>query len=279
MNHFNGPVSIVAAFALAGAGRTSAANVEIDHAVARVTIIPEARGDTAVTIVRTNSHYPIHVSHDGGGVRIEGDLHWNSANCHNSDNRVWVSVWGRPDAHYEDMPQIVIRAPRSVSVHASGAVFGIVGPGQTLELGNTGCGDWKVADQAGDLTVKIAGSGDVRGGSAAAVRVRTAGSGDVALKSARSGLDAEVVGSGDITLGMVAGPLQARILGSGDVVVHSGSVDAMTASVAGSGDIHFGGAARSLEAQIAGSGDITAARVIGPVVKHVAGSGDVRIGG
>ena len=265
--------------ALAGAETAAAADVEIDHAVARVTIIPETRTDVAVTIVRTNSHYPIHVSREGGGVRVSGDLHWNGGNCHGSGDRAWVSVWGRPDAHFEDMPQIVIRTPRALSVHADGAVYGVVGPGQTLDLGNAGCGDWKVADQTGDLTVKIAGAGDVRGGSAAAVRVRSAGSGDVMLKSARGGLDAEAVGSGDITMEAVSGPLHARVVGSGDVRVHGGSVDAMTASVAGSGDIRFGGIARSLEAQIAGSGDISAARVIGPVVKHIAGSGDVRVGG
>jgi hypothetical protein len=265
--------------ALGGAGSAAAADVEINRAVARVTIIPEARSDMAVTVVRTNSHYPIRVSRDGGGVRVSGDLGWNGGNCHGSEGRVWVSVWGRPDAHFEDMPQIVIRTPRVVTVRADGAVYGLVGPGQTLELGNAGCGDWKVADQTGDLTVKSAGSGDVRGGTAGAVRVRSAGSGDVTLKGARGGLDAQVVGSGNITLGVVAGAMRARVMGSGDVLVHGGSVDAMTASVAGSGDIRFGGVARSLEAQIAGSGDISAARVIGPVVKHVAGSGDVRVGG
>ena len=275
----NGLAVASAAVALAGAGAATAADVEIDHAVARVTIIPEARNDIATTIVRTNSHYPIHVTRDGRALRVSGDLHWNGGNCHGSGERVRVSAWGRPDAHYEDMPQIVIRTPRAVSVHAGGAVFGVVGPGQTLELGNDGCGDWKVADQAGALTINVAGSGNVRAGSAGSAEVHISGSGDVALASARNGLDAAVVGSGDVVAGSVNGPFHARISGSGDVRVHDGAVSDMTASIAGSGDVRFGGTAKSLDAHIAGSGDVSAAHVTGPVTKHVAGSGEVHVGG
>ena len=279
MKLFNGLAIGAAVAALVGAGAAAAADVEIDHAVARVTIIPEARNDVAVTIVRTNPNYPIHVDRQGGGVRVSGDLHWSGGNCHGSGDHVRVSVWGRPDAHWSDMPQVVVRTPRAVSVRAGGAVFGVVGPGQSLELGNAGCGDWKVADQAGALTIKVAGSGDVRGGASASAEVHVSGSGDVALTSARNGLSADVVGSGDVVVGRVGGPLHARIAGSGDVKVHDGDASDVTASIAGSGDLRYGGAARSLDAHIAGSGDVTVARVNGPVTKHIAGSGEVHVGG
>ena len=262
-----------------GAGAAAAApNVEIHHAVARVTIIPEARGDVVVSIVKANPRLPLKVTRVGDAVLIDGGLGWRSANCHTFFGHAAASVWGIGDIHYEDMPQIVVRTPRNVKVGADGAVFGTIGAGDSVDLANGGCGDWTVADQAGALTARLAGSGDLHAGSAGAADFQVAGSSDVTMRAARGGMSTGISGSGDVTVDAVNGPLKAHISGSGDVRVHGGAVTTMEVAVAGSGDVHFGGVARSLTARVSGSGDVSAAKVTGAVSKHVSGSGDVSVG-
>jgi hypothetical protein len=269
----------VGAVAVLAAGVAQAApSVEIRHAVARVTIVPEARSDVAVFVTRTNKRLPLWITREGDRVVVDGRLGWRNITCHSVFGGPAAFVWGIGNIGYGDMPQIVVRVPLQAKAGAGGAVFGAVGPGAGLDLANSGCGDWKVADQNGPLRLSLAGSGDVRAGAAAAAEVHISGSADVNMGAARGGLIAAVSGSGDITAARVDGPLHVRVSGSGDVRIRDGAVTDMSVSVAGSGDVHFGGVAQSLEANVAGSGDVSATRVTGPVSKHVAGSGDVSVG-
>ena len=270
--------ALVAPWLCAAGAVLAAPTVKIDHAVARVTVILEPRGDVVAEMVRTNAHFPIHIQRVGDGVSIWGDLGHSSASCHGPGERPRVSVWMRGDVGYDDMPQIVVHAPLSGDVRAAGAIYGVVGRGDSLTLSNAGCGDWVVGDQTGALNLNLAGSGDVRAGAAGSANVHTAGSSDVTLRQVRNGLSAAIVGSGDIDAGAVNGPLHATIAGSGDLRVKGGQVSDMGASIAGSGDVRFDGVAATLDARITGSGDVTVARVTGAVSKRIAGSGDVNVG-
>ena len=275
--------AILALAAMAGAalaaGQVAAApSVEIRRAVARVTIIPENRPDVAITVIRTNPRLPLRISRIGADLVVDGGVGMGLRGCGSLLGRPRVSVWGVGDVGYEDMPQLVIHTPMEVRANASGAVFGIVGRAASVDLGNSGCGDWTVADVSGPLRVRISGSGDTHAGAAASGDLRISGSGDISARRVENGLNAATSGSGDIQAGQVNGPLRVRVAGSGDVRARGGQVTAMDVSVAGSGDVSFGGVAQSLTASVAGSGDVTVARVTGPVVKHVAGSGDVRAG-
>ncbi|HLZ84953.1 MAG TPA: DUF2807 domain-containing protein [Caulobacteraceae bacterium] len=271
-------LGVGAVAALAAGAAQAAPSVEIRHAVARVTIVPEARSDVAVFVTRTNPRLPLRVTREGDRVVVDGGLGWRSVNCHALFGRPSAFIWGIGNIGYDDMPQIVVRMPLYAAAGAAGAVFGSVGPGAGVDLANSGCGDWKVADQNGPLRISTSGSGDIRAGAATAAEVHISGSSDVYVRAARGGLTAAVSGSGDINAATVNGPLHVRVGGSGDVRVHDGAVTDMNVSVAGSGDVHFGGVAQSLVANIAGSGDVSAARVTGSVSKHIAGSGDVSVG-
>ena len=256
----------------------AAPGVEIKHAAARVTVIPEARGDIAVSITRPNPRLPLKVIRSGDSVIIDGDLGLRSPHCRTMFGGPGVVVWGIGDVKFADLPEVVVRVPRSARVGAAGAVFGVVNPGDSLELSNSGCGDWSVADQSGALNIHQSGSGNVKAGSAGSADVGVSGSGDVSLHTVRVGLSTAIAGSGNVTAVSVSGPLHARIAGSGDIRIAGGAVTDMDVSVAGSGDVRFGGVAQSLNARIAGSGDVTVAKVTGSVTKHVAGSGDVNVG-
>jgi hypothetical protein len=267
-----------AAAAALTAGAAHAASVDIKDAVARVTLVPENRTDIKVEIVHANPQLPIQVRSLAGRTIVDGDLDRKIHNCRGRGGSPTVQVRGVGDVRWEEMPQIVIRTPRNVDVDAGGAVFGSVGRSATLELSNSGCGDWKVGNVDGHMRISQHGSGDTRTGSAGSAKVRIAGSGDVATAEIRGGLEVDIAGSGDVAVASVSGPLQVSIAGSGDVKVGGGRATLMTASVAGSGDISFEGTADQLKARVMGSGDIRAREVRGEVTKMVMGSGDISIG-
>lgn len=260
------------------AGAASAAEVEIKDAVARVTVIPEARSDIKVEFLTTNPQLPLEIRTMGGKTIIDGDLDRKIRNCNSEGGQVSVRVGGVGTVRYEDMPQVVIRTPKDAQVEAGGAVFGTVGKSASLELSNAGCGDWTVANVEGRLKLNQAGSGDSRVGSAGQATLRVAGSGDIKTKDIRGALDIDIAGSGDVWSASVSGPLDVKIAGSGGVTVAGGRADAMTVSVAGSGDVSFSGTAQTLKARIAGSGDVHVKSVKGEVSKSIVGSGGVTIG-
>lgn len=294
----------VASAALLAAGAASAADtrVEIKDAVARVVIVPEARSDVKVSFKTTNGSLPLTVRVDGDKTIVDGDLDGplgkgRIRNCRVVNGVASVDVSGVGKIAWEDMPQVVIQVPMDARVGAGGAVFGSVGRSASLTLSNAGCGDWTLANVEGELSVNLAGSGDVKAGSAGAANIRIAGSGDVATTGVRGRLEASVAGSGDLKSGPVGGALTIRTMGSGDADVASvnGDVDvniagsgntlirggragAVSVSIAGSGDVQFAGAATTVTARVAGSGDIRVASVSGDIKKNVVGSGDIRIG-
>ena len=294
----------VAGAALLAAGAASAAETRVDikDAVARVVIVPEARSDVKVSFKTTNASLPLTVRVDGDKTIVDGDLDGplgkgRIRNCRSINGVASVDVSGVGKVAWEDMPQVVIQVPMDASVSAGGAVFGSVGRSTSLKLSNAGCGDWTVANVEGAMSLNLAGSGDVKAGSAGSADIKVAGSGDVATTGVRGKLTTNVAGSGDLVSGPVGGGLVIRIAGSGyvdvasvsgdmdvniagsgDAVIRGGKAGAVSVSIAGSGEVQFAGAATTVSARVAGSGDIRVASVGGDVKKSVIGSGDVVVG-
>ena len=266
------------AVAAIATGASAAPSVQIRNAVARVVVVPEARSDVSVALVKTNRRLPLRISHFGDTIIVDGDIGGRAHVCHRFLGRPTVGVWGRGDIHYQDMPQIVVHTPMDVHVSAGDAVYGSIGRSDSLDFSNKGCGDWTIANVRGRLRLNETGSGDARSGSAGSADLMVAGSGDLSTQDVRQNVTAVSTGSGDIMVGSVGGSLNVRVAGSGDVKAKAGQVGDMQAAIAGSGDVRFGGVAQSLNASITGSGDITVAKVTGQVNKRVFGSGDVNVG-
>lgn len=269
-----------AVFLATAGGAAAQSSIEIEDAVARVTVITEARNDVDVQIAQGSAGLPaVTVTRRGGRVFIDGNLDENDIrSCSSRGDQATVEVRGVGRIDLNQAPRIVIRAPLDLEVEADGAVWGAVGRSRRLDLANAGCGDWTVANVGGPLEIASAGSGDIRAGTAESAKVRLAGSGDVSLVSVTNGLDVNVAGSGDVSVGRADGVFSASIAGSGNVVVDGGRAREARARIAGSGDVRYAGVADSLSASIAGSGDVSFQRVNGPVSRSVVGSGDVRIG-
>lgn len=269
-------VLAVAALALTGAAH--AASFEIREAAVRVTVIPEARHDVAVEIVSANPRLPLKVTRGRDGKAIvDGRLGRRIRGCLR-DGPLRIDIAGAGPVAYADLPRVVIRSPMDVRAAAGGAVFGEVGRSTSLTLVNAGCGDWTLANAAGELRLTQAGDGGVRAGAAGVASLRIAGAGDIHARRVLGPLEAEVAGAGDVLIDELDGPLTARIAGSGNVRVAGGRASSMNAAVTGSGDATFGGQAGSLTAQVTGSGDVRARAVTGPVTRRVLGSGRVLIG-
>ena len=175
-------------------------------------------------------------------------------------------------------PLIVIRTPRNVDVDASGAVFGSVGRGAaSVDLGNSGCGHWNVANTEGPVSLSIAGSGDLRAGTSTGLEISISGSGSVTAGATR-GLEVSIGGSGDVIVARVDGPTEMSIAGSGDVRVRGGTSPNLSIGIAGSGDVDFAGVAGDVDVSMVGAGDVTVARATGSVSRSIMGGGSVRIG-
>ena len=280
------------ALALACAGAAMAApSVEIRNAAARVVVIPEARSDIKVEYLTTNAALPLSVrsmgertvidgglSHrigDCGGVHLDFNINHKAGRIDDDD----VMVHGVGRVTWKNLPQVVIRVPLDAHVSAGGAVFGSVGRSDSLDLSNSGCGNWTIGNVKGDLRISQAGSGDAHAGAAGSLKVSAAGSGDVSVKQVSGGATVQIAGSGDVSAQSVSGPVKVDIAGSGDVDLGGGHATELVAHIAGSGDVKFAGTADSLDASIAGSGDVDVDRVTGTVHKAVMGSGDVNVGG
>jgi Putative auto-transporter adhesin, head GIN domain len=282
--------SLLAAGALAGLVATPALadpGVRIDHAAARVVVIVEPRDDYAIAIDQGRAGLrPLEIRKDGGvtvvdggyGVPGVGFFGFGGLNCHGRMGRQFVSIPGRGEVAVSDLPLVTIHAPLDARIGAGQAVFGEVRGARSLDLGNAGCGDWRIGDVHGPVHLSLAGSGDVRGGNVGDARIDISGSADVVLGAVGGRLETRTSGSGDIHVAAISGPIDSKIAGSGDVTVDGGEAPEVGVSIAGSGDLKFHGTAGAVRASIAGSGDVDIARATGPISKHVAGSGGVNIG-
>ncbi len=270
-------LAATAALVLA-AGAACAASVEVKDAVARVTVIPEARSDVKVEVIQANGKLPLEVRTFGGQTIVDGHLGHRIRDCHGNGENVSVRVRDVGDVAWKDMPQVVIHTPRDVDVDAGGAVWGSVGRSASVKLGNAGCGDWTVGNTDGAMRISQAGSGDTRTGSAGETSIRVAGSGNTTTGDIKGDLKVTIAGSGDVAVASLAGPMDVHVSGSGDVKIAAGRATSMTVGIAGSGNVDFRGSADTLKAHIAGSGDVRAKQVTGSVSKMVVGSGGVTIG-
>ncbi|MBX3481806.1 MAG: DUF2807 domain-containing protein [Caulobacter sp.] len=272
-------VVLTAAATTAGAAQAAGPSVDIRNAVARVTVVPSDRADVEVVIRTPNAKLPLRIDRRGDRVIVNGDLKWNKIrSCRGSGNEASVEVRGVGKVGWDEMPQITIYTPRDVDIEAGGAVFGMIGRAESVDLDNSGCGDWQVGNVTGKLEVSQAGSGDVFAGTAGTLAVSVAGSGDTRVKEVAGGADVSIAGSGDVVMASIAGNLEVSIAGSGDVKVLRGHAGKVEVNVAGSGDVRFNGEADSVDISVMGSGDVWVTKVNGNVQKSVMGSGGVHIG-
>jgi hypothetical protein len=263
----------------AGGAAVAGPSVELRDAVARVTVIPEDRADVKVEMLTTNAALPLEVRTEGMTTVISGNLAHRISDCHTRGDHPTAWVRGVGEISYDNMPQVVIRTPKAVIVETGGAIYGAVGRGAaSLDLENSGCSGWTVADVAGDVSLRESGAGSAKMGSANRLALRLSGAGSVHATQVRQGLDATLSGAGSVSIDDLSGPVQAHVSGVGHIKAAQGHATTMRASVSGVGGVEFGGDAQSLDASISGFGGIRVKSVSGQVTKSISGGGHVSIG-
>jgi len=213
----------------------------------------------------------------GGAVRIEAARRFRSTSCRSRRNNVRFRVGSGGYHPVDDYPSVRITAPESLVLEIShGLVIGEAGNVAVANVSLNGCGDFALANIAGDAWLSVDGSGDIVAGDIGGeAELSVDGSGDIfvlATGPARASID----GSGDIRLASVDGDLVADIDGSGDIRVGPVS-GGLTAGVDGSGDIVIGPVSGGLIAGVNGSGDIRVDQIDGPFEADIDGSGDIAV--
>lgn len=269
---------MAAAAAVASAGAASAATVEVRDAVAHVTVIPEDRSDIKVEILSSNPQLPLQVSAAGRGVLIDGGLRRRISGCDARLDHPEARVRGVGHVSGAALPKVVIRTPRQVTLVSSGAVFGEIGRAASLDLRDSGCSAWTIADVAGEAAVHEAGESTVRMGSAGRLDLHLSGAAHIRAVQARQSLSAEISGAGRVEVEDAAGPVEADVSGIGKVRVAHGHASMIKAGVSGVGSMEFDGVADELRATISGMGSVHVNQVTGALTKSVSGIGHVTVG-
>jgi hypothetical protein len=270
-------VTLLAAMAALSAGTAQAATLEIDDALVRVTVIPEDRGDIRVEVTRPHAGLPLQVSTAGDRTVIDGGLERRLRDCDRGRDASF-RVRGVGRVKWDEVPQVVVRTPRAVSVRSSGAVFGTVGRSASLDLRSSGCSGWTIADVAGPAAIHESGASTIRMGQSGRLDVRISGAAQFHATRVR-GMDVHLSGAGQVKVDELQGPMAAQVSGVGQVRVAQGRASNVRAGVSGIGQVAFDGEADALEASVSGMGTVRVRQVNGPVSRSVSGGGSVSVGG
>ena len=268
---------IVGLAAIGGAAR-GAPRLELKGLAARVTIVPEARGDIRVTVLKANAQLPVFVTRSGAAVVVDGKLDHRIRGCPAMPGGAGARIKGLGFVGPDALPRLVVQTPMDVQVVAGDAVSGVVGRANSLDFENRGCGDWTVSNVRKRLRFNQVGAGQSQIGRAGAADLSVDGGGSISTRAIAGPVTAVSSGEGEIVVDSVSGPLIARVAGSGGVQVRGGRAPQVNVSVAGSGAVRFGGVAGAVAAEVTGSGLVTVAHARGPVSRRVFGAGQISIG-
>jgi hypothetical protein len=179
---------------------------------------------------------------------------------------------------YDEMPQIVVYAPKNVTLSANGAVIGSIGRSGNLSLSNSGCSNWTIADVTGEAEIHESGAGSIRMGASDRLEVHLSGAANIHATRVRKSLDARLSGAGNVRIAELTGEMEAQVSGVGKIDVKNGRASSVRASVSGIGSVDFDGTTQDLDASISGLGGVRVEQVTGNVRKSVSGGGHVSIG-
>src|SRR5260221_273076 len=107
---------MAAGLGVGAAGDAPAApSIQIRAAVARVVVIPEARADIEVTVIRRNERLPLTVTR-GVRVIVQGNVAHRVRGCRAILGKPTVTVRGLGDITYDKMPQLGVNTPMDLKI-------------------------------------------------------------------------------------------------------------------------------------------------------------------
>lgn len=276
----------LAAALLAGAS-AHAASLDLKHIVAKVVVVPEARSDISVTVIRANPKLPMRVRNALDDVTVVdgGDRDWwpqlfggRISHCRVGPEGTSVHVAGVGDFSEDQLPQLLVRVPLDAKISTSGAIVGSLPAADSLSLSIAGCDTWTIGDIKGRMHLSEAGQGRIRTGALGAADIDIAGTATVSTRAIAEELKVSISGSGDLYASSASGQIGMSIAGSGRVRIDGGHVALLKGSIAGDGDLTYEGAADRVKISVAGKGSVHVAHVqgmTGPLNKSIMGVGQI----
>lgn len=252
----------------------SATEVDVRYAAAMVVVTPEDRADISVEIANPGQLPMPTVEVDGNEVTINGHLRGRIGDCQDGGG---ARVRGYGEFNGDQLPRITIRTPRNVHYSAGGAVSTQIGSANQVNASFSGCADSTIGDVAGTLDLDVAGSGDVRTGTAQVLNVDIAGNSEVTTGAISQSANIEIAGSGEVTIASLTGSLESEGAGSGNLTIQAGAITNARLEMAGSGEANIAATVQNLEVEIVGSGDVDVTAAVVNVDADIAGSGSVTV--
>jgi len=269
---------LLSALAMTAPTLANAAAVDLKNVYANLEIIPEDRADVAVEVRASDGKLPRPtVTRSGGDVLVDGQLSaFHTCSGIHLGRAVYLSGHGWVGA--SSALNITVRTPRDAHITVSGAVIGNVRAAQDFELRASGCGQWRIADVSGTLSIRQSGEATILAGDAGKAVLDLSGLTRVDLAAVHA-LNVDMSGMGKIQLKSISGPVDASLSGMGSVNIAGGRAERVKADVAGMGGFSLHGSATELEADVSGIGGVHVDHVYGEVKKSVSGIGRVSVGG
>ncbi len=244
------------------------------HIAARVTITPEDRADFSIEIDNPGRVPMPLVSAERGNVRVNGQLGGRISECSDGGG---VKLEGYGEFAPEDLPQINIRAPRTLEVSVNGAGATQIGSSEILILEASGCSSVSAGDVVGALAVEVSGAGAVTAGNARSLRLEATGAGDFSAAAIAEGAVIEITGAGKANLASVTGALEIDSTGAGGVSIHGGALSEANIELSGANDVEIAAPIQHLIADIIGPGSIRVTATVGDVEAEIKGPGSVHL--
>ena len=88
-------VALAVGVAAVAQGAAAAPSIQVRGAALRLTIIPEARRDIAVSLTHADPRLPIRIAKLGDRIFITGDVGHRVHGCRTPASRPGVAIWGR----------------------------------------------------------------------------------------------------------------------------------------------------------------------------------------
>ena len=249
-------------------------DLRLRYLAANVTITPEDRSDFSIEIDNGAGRAPTPtVTVEHGRVIVDGQLRGRIGGCDNGG----ASLRGYDDITADQMPRIIIHAPRDLTVERDGAGTTEIAASQALNLDVSGCGPVTIGDVTEDLSLDLAGSGDVQAGAAHKLDADIAGSGNVTVGAVAEGAELDMAGAGSVEMASLHGDLTTNGAGAGNLRIHGGAIDEANIDLAGAGDVDIAAPVQTLKVSIVGAGNVDVTAAVHDVEADIAGVGSVHV--
>lgn len=267
---------LVCASALVPAG-ARAAELVLEGLVARVTVLPEARSDFAVEVRPGSGSLPsVTISREGGRTLLTSGVEVGA--CTRVDGRMRVGLRDGSQAEMSEAPDVIIHAPRAFSLSGDNSgLIGQIGPAEDLDISQSGCAFWDVANVAGTLRAEMSGGARLTAGTSRSALLGASG-GAAITTGAVADLVAEASGGGAIRVASVSGAAEATASGGGRIEIESGQGSTLRAHASGGGRIVHRGEVAALHATASAGGQIEVFQVENVVSRFVSAGGQVVVG-